>query len=347
MARIESQAKAGFYPTPDSVCELLKTKITYEDGARLLDPCCGKGVTLSRLATASTTTCGIELSHERATEARTRLDKVLWADALQEVRFTYQAFGLLYLNPPYDQAMNPDGKSQRMETLFLRHYLNVLQLSGFLIFVIPYYVLANEGCAKAIARNFKIQVLGFPEDEFQAFKQCIVFGKRQRIAAEQAESTELRLNKLGRMDPEDFNAEVAALESVAPVSIHVPAAKKPLAAFSTSRFDPAMGIPVIRKAGILQGVLEELAPRKKNFIRPLSMLENGHLALVLAGGFMNGEIEKDGKRLVVKGIVKKESPVVNSSCAPDGDGGTITIRDKYIPTVKVIDMEKATLLTVQ
>ena len=108
-----------------------------------------------------------------------------------------------------------------------------------------------------------------------------------------------------------------------------------------------MGIPVIRKAGILQGVLEELAPRKKNFIRPLSMLENGHLALVLAGGFMNGEIEKDGNRLVVKGIVKKESPVVSSSCAPDGDGGTITIRDKYIPTVKVIDMEKATLLTVQ
>jgi len=34
MARIESQAKAGFYPTPDSVCELLKSKITYEDNAR-------------------------------------------------------------------------------------------------------------------------------------------------------------------------------------------------------------------------------------------------------------------------------------------------------------------------
>jgi hypothetical protein len=347
MARIESQAKAGFYPTPESVCELLRSKITYEDGARLLDPCCGKGVTLSRLATADTTTCGIELSHERATEARTRLNKVLWADALQEVRFSYQAFGLLYLNPPYDQAMNPDGKSQRMETHFLRHYLNALQLGGFLIFIIPYYILADKGCAQALARNFKVQVLGFPDDEFQAFKQCIVFGKRQRIFADQAESTELRLNTLGRMDPDEFCEETASMESVAPVSIHVPATVKPQAVFSTSRFDPDVGIPAIRKAGILQGVLEELAPRKKNFIRPLSMLENGHLALVLAGGFMNGEIEKDGKRLVVKGIVKKESPVVSSSCAPDGDGGTITVRDKYIPTVKVIDMEKATLLTVQ
>ncbi len=56
MARIESQAKAGHYPTPDSICKLLKTKITVEDGARLFDPCCGTGSALSRLATADTTT---------------------------------------------------------------------------------------------------------------------------------------------------------------------------------------------------------------------------------------------------------------------------------------------------
>lgn len=347
MARIEAQAKAGYYPTPESVCELLKTKITCEDGARLFDPCCGTGAALSFLATANTTTYGIELSHERATEARTKLNQVLWGDALQEIRFTYQAFGLLYLNPPYDQAINPNGKSQRMETLFLRHYLNALQPGGFLIFIIPYYVLADKGCAQALARNFTVQVLGFPEDEFQVFRQCIVFGRRKGIGAEQAESTEQRLKELGRMEPDVFLAESSSLESVAPISIHVPAATKPLAAFGTSRFDPAVGIPAIRKAGILQGVLEELAPRKKNFIRPLSMLENGHLALVLAGGFMNGEIEKNGNRLVVKGVVRKESPVVNTSCDEEGNGGLITIRDKYIPTVRIIDMATATLHTVQ
>ncbi len=347
MARIESQAKAGFYPTPDSVCELLKTKITCEDGARLFDPCCGTGAALSCLATANSTTYGVELSHERATEARTRLHQVLWGDALQEIRFTYQAFGLLYLNPPYDNSISPDEKSQRLETLFLRHYLNSLQPGGFLIFIIPYYILADKGCAQALARNFTVQVFGFPEDEFQAFRQCVVFGRRKRIAADQAESSEQYLNELGRMEPDVFLAEAETLESVVPASIHVPAAIKPLAAFSTSRFDPAVGIPAIRKAGILQGVLEELAPRKKNFIRPLSMLENGHLALVLAGGFMNGEIEKNGKRLVVKGVVRKESPVVSTSCDEDGKGGSITIRDKYIPTVRIIDMETATLHTVQ
>ena len=359
MARIESQAKAGFYPTPDSICELLKTKITFEDGARLLDPCCGRGATLSRLATAITTThegielkhehastYGIELSHERATEARTRLNQVLWGDALHEIRFTYQAFGLLYLNPPYDTSISTDEKSQRLETLFLRQYLKALQPGGFLIFVIPYYVLADKSCSQALARNFKVQVIGFPKEEFQAFRQCIVFGRRKRITAEQAESTEHRLRELGWMEPELFLNEVIALNSCLASSIQVPAAIKPLTAFGTSRFDPATGIPVFRKAGILQGVLEEMTPRKKHFIQPLSMLENGHLALVLAGGFMNGEIEKNGKRLVVKGVVKKESPVVSSSNGED-KGGTITTRDKYIPTVKIIDMETGTLHIVQ
>ena len=347
MARIGSQAKAGFFPTPDKVCELLKSKISYEDGARLLDPCCGKGSTLSRLATAGTTTYGVELSHERATEARPRLNQVLWGDALHEIRFTYQAFGLLYLNPPYDIALSPDKKSQRMETLFLRQYLNSLQPDGFLIFLIPYYVLADKGCAQALARNFKVQIVGFPDDEFQAFKQCIVFGRRKRIFADQAAITEQRLRELGSMEPEDFCEEVRAPEIIAPLTIKVPTAIKPLAAFSTNRFDPTTGIPAVRKAGILTGVLEELAPKKKNFIRPLTMLENGHLALVLAGGFMNGEIEKNGKRLVVKGVVKKEAPVVSTSCHGDGDGGTVTIRDKYVPTVRIIDMDTATLHTVQ
>ena len=253
MARLGSQAKAGFYPTPDSVCEILKSKITFEDGARLLDPCCGKGITLSRLATASTPTYGIELSHERASEARTRLNEVLWCDALQESRFTYHAFGLLYLNPPYDTAINPDEKSQRMETLFLRRYINALQSGGFLVFVIPYYVLANQIALRHLPRNFYLQVLGFPKDDFQTFKQCMVFGRRKRVHAEQAENTEHRLMELGRMEPEEFMEEVTPLEIVAPFSINVPAANQAIVQFFKSiDLIPLKGIPVVRKAGILR-----------------------------------------------------------------------------------------------
>ena len=94
MARLGSQAKAGFYPTPESVCGQLKQLLDIEKDARLLDPCCGEGKTLAALAAGSDAfTYGIELDHQRATEARTRISHLLWGDALMEMRISAAAFG--------------------------------------------------------------------------------------------------------------------------------------------------------------------------------------------------------------------------------------------------------------
>ncbi len=347
MARLESQAKAGFYPTPDTICDLLQTKINYEDETRLLDPCCGKGKTLSRLAKSEfeLTTYGIELDHRRANKARSRLTKVLWGDALTEVRLSPAAFGLLYLNPPYDIAGGQylGGKSQRMETLFLRRYLGALQLNGYLVLVIPYYIL--QYCAKTLSRYFTLQVLAFPEDSFQRFKQCVVIGrKKMLVLKDQAETTEFMLQDLAKMEPKDFLDGVSSLEDMTPVT--VPAPLKVLETFKAKKTDPLEAIPRIRKAGILQNILEELAPNKNNKIRPLTPLENGHMALMLAGGYMNGAIEKDGRQLVIKGVVHKSEKVINVR-EDDSGKGSITTKDQYIPTVKVIDMQTAELITVQ
>jgi|GEM_PF-4736576 len=105
MARIESQAKAGFYPTPDSVCDLLQTKITFEDGARIFDPCCGAGLTLSRLATNTTTTYGIELNHERSSEARSRLRGVKFDEVGRRKRITTRPVKALDRNVKLNQTL--------------------------------------------------------------------------------------------------------------------------------------------------------------------------------------------------------------------------------------------------
>ena len=352
MARLASQAKAGFYPTPDSVVSLLKTKISIEEGARILDPCCGEGKTLSRLAgplieningirleLKTTLTYGIELDHQRATEAKTRLFKAVWGDALTETRISSQAFGLLYLNPPYDTAIHSDDK--RLEHQFLRSYSRTLQIGGILVFVIPYYVL--KACAKTLARNFKVQVVGFPDEEFPTFRQCVVFGQKQYVSEEKAKETQEHLEEFADMTPEEFQSEVWPLESMA--TIVVPAATKPIN-FRVDRLDPLEVIPVMNKAGILQDTLKELVPSKNNNIRPLTSLENGHLALMLAGGYMNGAIEKDGRQLVIKGVIHKTEKIVQTNENGTG-GGSITTKDQYIPTVKVIDMSTAELITVQ
>ena len=346
MARLGSQAKAGFYPTPDSVCELLKSKINFEDDTRLLDPCCGKGKTLSRLADGvSTTTYGIELDHQRAHKARSRLSKVLWGDSLSGITVTPGSFGLLYLNPPYDIGLSDGEKSQRLELQFLRRYLGTLQHDGYLILVIPYYVLKH--CAKPLSRYFKIQVLGFPEDEFQVFKQCIVFGRKKLlIPKEEAEQTQARLQELAGMEPDGFMDESETLECIAPVSIVIPSAAKPLTNFKAKNIDPLEEIPLVRKAGILKNVLTELTPKKNNEIRPLSPVKKGQLALMMAGGYMNGAIERDGRQLVIKGMVRKSEKVTNVRENGSGEG-SITTKDQYIPTINVIDMQTVELITVQ
>ncbi len=349
MARIASQAKAGFYPTPDRVCELLKSKIIFdlEDGARLLDPCCGKGKTLSRLADGvpNITTYGIELDHQRAHAARSRLTKVLWGDSLSEVMVSPGAFGLLYLNPPYDDGVFDGAKAQRLEVQFLRRYLGTLQQDGYLVLVIPYYILKH--CAKPLARYFKVQVLGFPEDEFLAFKQCIVFGRKKLLVPkEEAEQTQAHLEELAAMEPDDFMEKVETLEHIAPVFITVPPPAKPLTTFRTSNIDPLEAIPLIRKAGILKNVLAELTPKKNNEIRPLTPVKKGHMALMMAGGYINRTIEKDGRQLVIKGMVDKSEKVINVRENDSGEG-SITTRDQYVPTVKIIDMQTAELIIVQ
>ncbi len=343
MARLASQAKAGFYPTPDSVVSLLKTKISFEKDARALDPCCGYGNTLSRLASPDTITYGVELDHQRATKAKSQLFKAVWGDALTEARVSTQSFGLLYLNPPYDAAINSDDNSdRRLEHQFLRTYIRTLQIGGILVFVIPYYVLKH--CARTLARNFKLQIVGFPDEDFHTFKQCVVFGEKKiAVAEEKAKATREHLEEMASMPPEEFQSEVWPLETMAPIVI--PTVDKPVN-FRIDRLDPLEAIPVINKAGILQDVLQELIPTKNNNIRPLTSLANGHLALMLAGGYMNGAIEKDGRQLVIKGVIKKIETIVQVHENETG-GGSITTKDQYIPTVKVIDMQTAELITVQ
>ena len=104
---------------------------------------------------------------------------------------------------------------------------------------------------------------------------------------------------------------------------------------------------MVRKCGLLDDLLRtDLVPGQCNSIRPLAPLKNGHLALMLAGGYMNGEIELNGNRLVIKGVVHKTEKVQNVS--ENSDGKTIvTTRDQYLPTVKAIDMARAEMLTIQ
>jgi len=346
MARLASQAKAGFFPTPESVCRILSKMLEIKENARLLDPCCGEGKTLSALAEGSdATTYGIELDRDRAIAAGDRLFHTIWSDALLEARVSPAAFGLLYLNPPYDYELAPDSKAERQEARFLKRYNGVLQKDGWLILVIPYRSLGC--CATTLARYFdQVRVEAFPEEEFASFKQCVVLGrKRSLVEKDQALAMERTLRALADKEPDQF-LETTPTLSVVNSRMVIPSAKSPSVTFRSTRIDPQEVISLARGQGLVDEVLGELLPKRCHTIRPLAPLENGHLALLLAGGYMNGEIELQGKRLVIKGLVSKTETVQSLRENSRGETTVIT-RDRYQPSVKAIDMARAEVVTIR
>src|SRR5690348_11565743 len=120
MARLASQAVAGFFPTPPRVVAALSKLVvpankSHKRVIRVLDPCAGTGEPLAVLAhMLGAESYGIEINEERAEQCRTRLDHVLATSAFT-VRLANGAFSLCLLNPPYDS----DDEKRRLEHAFL------------------------------------------------------------------------------------------------------------------------------------------------------------------------------------------------------------------------------------
>ena len=186
--RLAAQAKGGFYPTPDRVvdmiADLIHTPSSHYHGdsetLRILDPCCGAGEALSQLAerldrpnAQPIETYGVELHRDRAEEAARRLHRALAAD-LFATSIANGAFGLLYLNPPYDW----DSADKRVEHAFLTHCTRYLADGGLLVFIVPRQRLAVS--ARYLSTHYgRMRCWAFPNPEREVFDQVVLFGYRK------------------------------------------------------------------------------------------------------------------------------------------------------------------------
>ena len=77
MARLASQEKGGFYPTPPTITELIRSQISAPHGGRVLDPCAGEGIALVTLAEMLRLEAyGVELNQPRAEIATELVNKL-------------------------------------------------------------------------------------------------------------------------------------------------------------------------------------------------------------------------------------------------------------------------------
>jgi len=184
MARLESQAKKGYYKTPSHLLKIIATYLLADGDDnifRLLDPCCGKGEAIHLLGEALNlpTNClyGNELDEERFEIARKVIPNCLFGDAIAELQCSAGSISLLYENPPYDFEGDDNG---RTEYKFLQAHYRFLAHNGILVFVVPETILSRPEFVKSMPVWFKdIRIFRFPPEDYPVFKQVVLFGRKQ------------------------------------------------------------------------------------------------------------------------------------------------------------------------
>lgn len=318
--RLAGQLKMGYYPTPPAVVELIRKHIYFpEHATNVFDPCCGEGLALEALVRGTKAiTYGIELDGERAVLAERRLKHLVRA-GYEEVEVSPGSMGLLYLNPPYD-----DGEGERKELTFLRDTLDALAPGGTLVYIIPQARLPIV--AAILASNFtQTRVYRFPDPEFEAFGQVVVFGRKTDWPQDNAGDAERIAGlKEKTLDP--------LPSTVSWPSYAVTATGNALLRFRTSR--PEDLVKMAERSPLWNRVRDLVEPVTLGAVgQPPTRLHVGHLGLLLAAGKLNGLVGKEGDRHIVVG--KPEKQIVESTqTEDDGKGNTLKV-EKRLETFKV------------
>lgn len=308
--RLAAQAKGGYYPAPIRVVEMIADLIRADAGygrrsigtLRLLDPCCGEGLAAQRLAErlressrVPVETYGVELHGGRAEEAEKRLDHVLASD-LFRVSMANGAFGLCYLNPPYD--WDSDDK-RRVEHAFLTQCTRYIADGGLLVFVVPRRRLAVS--ARYLSSHYgRIRCWSFPDPEREVFDQVVLIARRkpEPFADVRAEQQVLEWS----------SGEPETLAPARYPEFRAPAAPPGDVLFATRTVDPEAAASEARRSGLWTNpdVTDSLWPAEDRRERPLMPLRRGHMAMLVAAGFLdNLVLESDDRRVLVKGRTAK------------------------------------------
>ena len=320
MARIASNIKMGYYPTPEKTLSCIKKFLVAKDIVQILDPCCGDGSALFSLTESLRFSghigYGIELDIERALKASSLLGKRVVQGSIFDAQISpLGCFGLLFLNPPYDSE-----EGERIEMKFLKHSLKWLSTKGVLVFIVPEHILERSDNREWIGQHLRdIQVYRVHREDFPRFKQIVLFGYKRSSRVEEGEEISPPPYKHIE-DDEDDNESVYV----------VPRTKGP------EKFEAKEAVTedeIHANWANLVAKLREIQNYKRiEKIIPLFPLRKGHLVTLIASGGLDGRIDTPNGYLLIKGYsgrikikrVEDEKEVVT---------------DTYNSAIRVIEVE--------
>jgi hypothetical protein len=339
--------KNGYFPTDErTLGRILGALEPAGPTARILDPCCGEGTALAEIRRhlqedgTRVDSLGVECDRERAWHAKTLLDRVIHSD-IHDVVIGPRSVGLLFLNPPYghgvaDKAGTGDGGAvERLEKTFVRKTASNLAHGGVLVLIVPHHVVDRE-LATFIARHFReLRMYMAPE---QRFKQCIVFGikERPRHPAQAVLESFERLHDGGLSDelPEDWphaRYRVPAIAAHDDFRFHAVRLDGEQLADELHRF---------RRSTLWEGFESFFRQGRREHRRPLREMSQWHLALALAAGQVTGIVRSPaGRVLLIKGDTHKQKE--RTTVVETDDQGNVTevvtLTDRFVPVINAIE----------
>ena len=334
--RLAAQSRGGYYPTPDRVVDLIAGLIETPYGyhhrnretLRILDPCCGGGDALAQLAeelrrrgSLPVETYGVELHRDRAEQAERLLDRAIAADLFQ-TSIANGAFGLALVNPPYDH----DAEDKRVEHAFLTHCTRYLTEGGLLVFIVPRQRLTVS--ARYLSTHYRsLNCWAFPDPERQVFDQVVLLGYRKTDPVPDARA-EAQVRAWAEGEPEPLRRVRYPLFR---------AAATPMGdiLFTTRTVDPVAAASEARRSGLWTSteITDALWPAGDTRTRPLMPLRRGHMAMLVAAGFLdNLVLEAGDRRILVKGKTSKEMVLVEDT--PEKE----VYRERLVTTVVSLDL---------
>ena len=342
--RLAALAKGGYYPTPERVVDLIADLIHTPTGyyyrdretLRILDPCCGAGDALQKLAerldrpnAISIETYGVELHRDRAEEAEKRLHRTLASD-LFATSIANGAFGLALVNPPYDW----DSEDKRVEHSFLTHCTRYLAENGLLVFIVPRQRLSYS--ARYLSTHYgRMRCWAFPVPERELFDQVVLMGYRKADPVPDAAAESMVMEwSLG--EPESLRSY--------PYPEYTPTTSPSGdILFATRTVDPVAAAAEARRSGLWASteITDSLWPAKDNRTRPLMPLRRGHMAMLVAAGFLdNLVLESEGRRILVKGKTSKEMVMVEDTLEKE------VYRERLKTTVVSLDLDDGEIVEI-
>lgn len=303
--RLAGQQKLGFFPVPpEAMAFLAKFIAPPEDSAnvRLLDPCCGQGAAIKQLAGAlripEANIYATEIDMKRgaaAAEAMPHANVIAMCD-FNTSEVSRESMSLAWVNPPYDDEING---GMREEETFFRKACDALCVGGLMLLALPEkQIRYNSNLQMSIMRRCKsLSLVRYPKDH-RRFGEVVVFAVKRKWTIEDIERDKKKV----------WAREIRDVETLAQANALIGAYKLPTVDGPPKRFakggytDAEIAYAMLHSP--VKAMFREPKPRPQP--RPGLQLGVGQRALVLAGGFLNRTLTKDGETILIKASSFKE-----------------------------------------